>query len=37
MSRMKVIFQLEGAFFVLLDAEEQSEHRGTALNAPPRV
>lgn len=34
MSRMKLFLQLEGASFILLDAEEQSEHCGTALNSP---
>lgn len=34
MSRMNLFLQLEGASFILLGAEEQSEHRGTALNAP---
>lgn len=30
---MKLFLQLEGVSFILLDAEEQREHHGTALNA----
>lgn len=33
-SRTKLFLQLEGASFILLDAEQQKEHHGTALNAP---
>lgn len=33
-SRTKLFLQLEASSFILLDAKEQSEHRGTALNAP---
>lgn len=30
----KLFLQLEGASFILLDAEGQIEHHGTALNTP---